>query len=52
MVFDWLIKKTGSQLLSGRYRWDFWVSRGKRDAEKRRAFFSAMPGNEKKTAIT
>jgi hypothetical protein len=29
LVLDLSIKKAGSQLLGIRYRWDFWVPRGK-----------------------
>lgn len=49
LVFS--IKKTRGHLLDRRCRWDFQVSRGKRDAGKGEGCFSAMLWNEKKTAL-
>jgi hypothetical protein len=42
LVLDLLIKKTRSQLLGGKNRWDFHVPGGKSDAGKGRRAFSAM----------
>jgi hypothetical protein len=44
------IKKAGSQLLSGRYKWDFLVPEGKNDTRKERGF-SSMLWNKEHAAI-
>jgi hypothetical protein len=42
LVLDLSIKKVRGQLLDRRYKWDFWVPRGKEDAVKERGAFSSM----------
>jgi hypothetical protein len=51
LVLDLSIKKAGSQLLGRRYRWDFWVPRGKGDAGKDRGAFSAILWNRKAASM-
>jgi hypothetical protein len=39
LVLDLSIKRTRSQLLGGRYRWDFQVPRGEEDVGEERGAF-------------